>query len=105
AAEKAGASFPFKKGETLDQLLARLRPAFFDLNVDHIVTAKTPPTRNDTLLPSSNNLYVGLTMKDLEGFKEKYPLNSRLVKGSKIVEEVYRDDGRYRQQIAESVQV
>src|SRR4029453_4235568 len=104
APEKAAPSFPFKKGERLDQLLARLRPAFFDLNVDPMVTAKTPPPGTDILVASSNNLYVGLTMKDLEGFKEKYPLNSRLVKGSKIVEEVYRVDGRYGKQIAAIVQ-
>src|SRR5258706_8516088 len=30
AAEKAGAPFPLQKNETLDQLLSRLRPQFFD---------------------------------------------------------------------------
>ena len=70
-----------------------------------MVTAKTPPPGTDILAASSNNLYVGLTMKDLEGFKEKYPLNSRLVKANgKIVEEVYRVDGRYGKQIAMIVQ-
>ncbi len=44
AAEKAGATFPLQKNETLDQLLTRLRPQFFDPNVDPMVTAKTPPT-------------------------------------------------------------
>src|SRR5262245_40923674 len=105
AAEKAGASFPLRKAETLDQLLTRLRPAFFDLNIDPMVTAKTPPPGTDILAASSNNLYVGLTMKDLEGFKEKHPLNSRLVKANgKIVEEVYRVGGRYSKQIAMIVQ-
>jgi dipeptidyl-peptidase III len=105
AAEKAGASFPIRKGETLDQLLARLRPAFFDLNVDPMVTAKTPPPGTDILAASSNNLYVDLTMRDLEGFQEKYPLNSRLVKANgKIVEEVYRVGGRYGKQISTIVQ-
>jgi dipeptidyl-peptidase III len=105
AAEKAGAPFPLRKGETLDQLLARLRPAFFDLNVDPMVTAKTPPPGTDILAASSNNLYVGLTMKDLDGFKEKYSLNSRLVKANgKIVEEVYRVGGRYGKQIGMIVQ-
>jgi dipeptidyl-peptidase-3 len=105
SAEKAGASFPLRKGETLDQLLGRLRPAFFDLNVDPMVTAKTPPPGTDILAASSNNLYVNVTMKDLEGFKEKYPLNSRLVKANgKIVEEVYRIGGRYDKQIAMIVQ-
>ena len=101
AAEKAGAKFPLKNGETLDQLLARLQPSFFDPNVGATVTSKTPPAGKDILTASSNNLYVGLTMKDLAGFPEKYPLNSRLVKqDGKIVEEVYRIDGRYGTQIA-----
>ena len=45
-----------------------------------MVTAKTPPPGQDILAASANNLYVGVTMKDLANFKEKYPLNSRLVK-------------------------
>jgi len=101
AAEKAGATFPIKAGETLDQLLARLQPKFFDPNVDSIVTSKTPAAGKDILAASSNNLYVGLTMKDLEGVHERYPLNSRLVKkDGKVVEEVYRVDGRYGSQLS-----
>jgi len=101
AAEKAGATFPVKAGETLDQLLARLQPKFFDPNVDAIVTSKTPAAGKDILGASSNNLYVGLTMKDLEGVHERYPLNSRLVrKDGKVVEEVYRVDGRYGSQLS-----
>ena len=38
-----GATFPLAAGESLDQLLARLQPQFFDPNVDPMVTAKTPP--------------------------------------------------------------
>jgi dipeptidyl-peptidase III len=105
AAEKAGARFPLKNGETLDQLLARLQPMFFDPNVDPMVTNKTPPAGHDILASSANNLYVGVTMKDLEGFKEAYPLNSRVVKDKgRIVEEVYRVGGRYDHQISAIVQ-
>ena len=101
AAEEAGATFPLKDGETLDQLLERLQPKFFDSNVDSIVTNKTPPADKDILTANSNNLYVGLTVEDLEGVNERYPLNSRLVKrDSTVVEEVYRVDGRYGSQIA-----
>ncbi len=104
AAEQAGATFPLKAGETLDRMLARLQPNFFDPNVDPIVTSKTPPAGKDILTASSNNLYAGLTMKDLEGFRERYPLNSRLVKkDGKIVEEVYRVGGRYGSQLASVV--
>jgi dipeptidyl-peptidase-3 len=101
AAAKAGAQFPTRSGETLDQLLARLRPMFFDAAVDPMVTAKTPPPGKDILSASANNLYAGVTMKDLEGFEEKFPLNSRLTKESgKLVEEPYRVGGRYSGQIA-----
>ena len=105
AAEKAGAQFPLRNGETLDRLVTRLQPMFFDPNVDPMVTNKTPPAGKDILASSANNLYVGVTMKDLEGFKEAHPLNSRVVKDNgKLVEEVYRAGGRYGSQIAAIIQ-
>jgi dipeptidyl-peptidase III len=105
AAEKAGARFPTKNGEALDQLLARLEPLFFDASVDPMVTAKTPPPGQDILTVSANNLYVGVTMKDLEGFQERYPINSRLTKqNGKLVEEVDRVRGRYGAQISAIIQ-
>jgi len=103
AAAAAGAKFPLCS-ETLDDLLARLAPLFFDPDVDPMVTCKTPPPGQDILQTSANNLYVGVTMADVDGFDEKHPLNSRLVKrGGKLVEEVYRVGGRYSAQIAEIV--
>ena len=39
-----------------------------------------PPAGKDILTASANNLYVGVTMADLEDIREEYPLNSRLVK-------------------------
>jgi len=104
-AEKNGARFPLQKGESLDALLARMRPVFFDLTVDPIVTNKTPGAGKDILAASANNLYVGLTMKDLAGFAEQYPLNSRVMKsGGKVVEEVYRVGGKYDPQIRKIVE-
>ena len=100
AAQQAGARFPTRSGETLDAMLARMQPLFFDATVDPIVTNKTPGQGKDILAESANNLYDGVTMKDVEGFKERYPLNSRLVKkDGKLVEEVYRVGGRYDAQI------
>jgi dipeptidyl-peptidase-3 len=100
AAEEAGAKFPLQQGETVEALLKRLQPMFFDLNVDPIVTSKTPGPGKDILSASSNNLYVGVTMKDLEGFAEKHGLNSRVVKrNGKLVEEMYRVGGRYDREI------
>jgi dipeptidyl-peptidase-3 len=100
AAQKSGAKFPLGTGESLDALLKRLQPMFFDLTVDPIVTSKTPGAGKDILASSANNLYVGVTMKDIAGFKEQYPLNSRLVKqNGKLVEEVYRVGGKYDAEI------
>jgi dipeptidyl-peptidase III len=105
AAEKSGAKFPLGSGETLDALLKRLEPMFFDANVDPIVTNKTPGPGKDLLAASANNLYSGVTMKDLEKFTERYPLNSRLVKqNGKLVEEVYRVGGRYDAHIRRVIQ-
>ena len=99
-----GAEFPTRPGESLDQLLSRLGPMFFDPNVKPSVTTKTPKPGEDLLRASSNNLYAGVTLTDLAGFTEKYPLNSRLVKTpSGLVEEVYRVGGRYDAQLREVV--
>ena len=84
--------------------VARLQSMFFDPAVDTIVTNKSPGAGKDILQSSANNLYSGVTMADLKGFEEKYGLNSRLVKqNGKLVEEVYRIDGRYGKQITEIV--
>ena len=105
ASQKAGASFPLRDGESLTAMLERLRPLFFDPNVDPIVTNKTPGKSKDIIEASANNLYVDVTMKDLAGFDEKYPLNSRVVKrNGKISEEVYRVGGKYDGQIRQIIQ-
>ncbi len=100
AAGRDGATFPLRPGETLDDLLQRLRPMFFDAGFEPTVTNKTPPPGEDILASSANNLYVGVRMADLDGFEEAHPLNSRLVgAGGRLVEEVYRVGGRYSRQI------
>ncbi len=104
AAAAAGAQFPTRPGESLDAMMGRLRPMFFDPNVDPSVTNKTPGPGKDILDSSANNLYVSVTVKEAEGFTERYPLNSRLVdRDGKLVEEVYRVNGRYSAQIAEVI--
>jgi len=96
AAAAAGAKFPTREGESLDELLVRLQPMFFDPAFEPFVTCKTPGPGKDILQASANNLYVGVTMKDLEGWKDEHELNSRLVKrNGRIEEEVYRIGGRY----------
>ncbi len=99
-AAKNGAVFATAPGETLDTLLARLGPRFFDATVDPMVTQKTPEGGKDILQASANNLYAGVSTADLKGATEKYGLNSRLVKQhGTLTEEVYRVGGRYDAQI------
>src|SRR5687768_5787052 len=104
AAQQSGAAFPTQQGESLDALLSRLQPMFFDASVDPIVTNKTPGPGKDILTASANNLYFGVSLADLRGFTERYGLNSRLVKrDGRLTEEVYRIGGRYSKEITEIV--
>jgi dipeptidyl-peptidase III len=104
AAEAQGAKFPTRRGESLDQLLERLKPMFFDPAVDSFVTSKTPEPGHDILQGSANNLYVGVTMNDLGSWKDHYDLNSRLIRrNGAIEEEVYRIGGRYDPQLRDVV--
>ena len=95
-AQRNGAKFPLKPGESLSGLLARLDGPFFESTTDSLVTNKAPGDGHDILVESANNLYVGVTGTDLIGFGEEYGLNSRLAKrDGRLVEEVYRIGGRY----------
>jgi dipeptidyl-peptidase-3 len=99
-----GALVPLADGDSMDALLERLRPAFFDAAWEPFVTNKTPDPGGDVLAASANNLYCGVSSQDLEGFQERYSLNSRLVKTpAGLVEEVYRAGGRYGSDIARVV--
>jgi len=99
AAERAGA-IQLESGPVSDAL-ERLRSAFFDASHEPLVTNKTPGSGGDILLDSANNLYAGVSSADLDGFEERYGLNSRVVKtGAGLTEEVYRVGGRYGAQIA-----
>ena len=100
AAAGSGAAFPLRPDESVDAMVARLQPLFFDASVDTIVTNKTPGAGKDILSSSANNLYVGVSMKDLEQFEERHPLNSRVVRRDNvIVEEIYRVGGKYDKEI------
>jgi dipeptidyl-peptidase III len=100
AAFAAAAAQAARNGARIPVDLERLTPYFFDPDVDPIVTNKTPGPGKDILQASANNLYSGVTMAELEGFTERYPLNSRLVKrDGHLVEEVYRVGGLYDREI------
>jgi dipeptidyl-peptidase III len=103
-AAQSGARLPLASGESVDTLLARVQPMLLDPSVDPIVTNKNPQGGKDILSGSANNLYSGVSMADLKGFTEKYPLNSRLVKSNgRLTEEVYRIDGKYSREITQIV--
>jgi dipeptidyl-peptidase III len=107
AAEMAaanGARFARAPGESVRDLVTRFAPMFLDLTVDPMVTCKTPGPGRDILQASANNLYVDVTMADLEGYTEKNALNSRVRKvDGRIVEEVYRIGGLYDHELRQVV--
>jgi dipeptidyl-peptidase III len=92
-------------GEQLRGELQQLQQAIFDPQFEPQLTAKNPVGGLDIIQASANNFYgPGVTLKDLEGFHETHPLNSRVVKtDGQLHEEVYRagtpdgrtDAGRY----------
>jgi dipeptidyl-peptidase III len=69
-----------------------LRAAFFDPEFEPMEVAKSPSGGKDVIQASSNTFYPGLSLADLKGLEEKYPLNSRVVRGAdgKLTELVYR---------------
>ena len=105
-----GAKMP-ASGEAWDALLGDLQKVLFDPEFETHVTQKSPAEGVDILTASANNLYRNVTTKDIEGFEERYPLNSRLSKvDGKLVEEVYRSGldhhvpaGMYAEQISDVV--
>jgi dipeptidyl-peptidase III len=101
AAADAGARLDLHSGETPEQLADRFAPILFDPDVDAVITNKTPSNGQDILEASANNFYVNVRMADLEQYRERYGLNSRLVKRADgtLEEEVYRIGGRYDREI------
>jgi dipeptidyl-peptidase-3 len=81
-AESNGARLPRRQGESTAGLLRRTGPVLFDPKVDSHATSKSPGHGRDILQASANNFYDGVTLKDLEAFQERHPLNSRLLKRS-----------------------
>ena len=73
-------------------MLRRMQPILFDPAVDAQATTKSPDRAGDILQASANNFYEGVTLADLAGFRERYPLNSKLIKlpDGKLREVVWR---------------
>jgi dipeptidyl-peptidase-3 len=97
---------------TPKQLAAALRTLeapLFDPKYQPAITDKSPAAGGDMLTASSNTFYQGVTVADLKGFAERYPLDSTLVKrGGRLIEEVWRagtpdgkvPPGRYAKELA-----
>jgi dipeptidyl-peptidase-3 len=85
--------FKTAAGPKLAAEVDALKASLFDPDFEPMITAKSPRGNLDILQASSNNFYSpGLSLVDIKGFTERYPLNSRLAKGpdGKLVEEIYR---------------
>jgi dipeptidyl-peptidase-3 len=78
--------------QELDQELSALRRALFDAKFEPMMTAKNPAAGLDIIQASSNTFYPKLSLADLSGFKDRYALNSRVVKDAQghLHELVYR---------------
>ncbi|HYH96968.1 dipeptidyl-peptidase 3 family protein [Hyalangium sp.] len=89
---RAGATFSVKDEYSLRAWLKELQPTIFDASFEPTLTAKSPPEGQDMLTASASTSYgPGVTLKDLERFQEKNPLNSRVVKDNgKLVEQIFR---------------
>ncbi len=108
AAERARAAGA-RLGSQLAAALRELEAPLFDPNFQPALTDKSPAGKADILTASGNNYYQGVTIADLKGFVEHYPLDSTLRKqGGKLVEEVWRagtpdgkvPPGRYAAELA-----
>ncbi len=97
--------FPHGNGETIEDMLAKLKPILFDPTVDPVKTNGSADV--DLLKESAVNFYADLTQKEVEDYYSKvidktdstpisYGLNSRLEKSEgKIVEKVWKVGGVY----------
>lgn len=102
------AGFPLSEGESVDDLVAKLKPILFDPAVD----PKRVDQSGDLIANSANNYYENLTQAEVEAFYEakidksdatpvSYGLNSKLIKleSGEIVEQVYKVGGMYSNSI------
>ncbi len=99
------AKFPLERGQSVDQLLAMLKPILFDPKVDFKRVNKDAGV--DPIAASANNNYEGVTLKEVEKFYAalaipgdttpiSYGLNSKMVKsGGKLVEQTWKVGGMY----------
>jgi dipeptidyl-peptidase-3 len=97
----AGAPLGVKDEAALAAWLGSLRPVIFDPAFEPLLTASEPAPGADLHASSASTFYgPGVTLEALRSFRERHPLNSRVVKqGTRLVEQVYRagtPDGKVR---------
>ncbi len=86
-----GAKLGVRNESELEDLLTDLKRTIFDSDFEPILANKSPKSGEDIITASGNNYYEGVTLKDLETFPERYPLNSKMIKrDGQITELVYR---------------
>ncbi|MCK4428551.1 MAG: peptidase M49, partial [candidate division Zixibacteria bacterium] len=86
-----GADLRVKDEQALKEELNKLKRTIFDPDFEPLLANKSPREGENVITASGNNYYEGVSLKDLENFDEKYPLNSKVVKkDGKIIEQVYR---------------
>jgi dipeptidyl-peptidase-3 len=105
AKESVGVEFPLAEGQSLDDLIAFLRPILFDPSVAPKKVCQDPT--KDLVTCSAVNFYEGVTQAEVEDYYKSiidkndptpisYGLNSKVVKkDGKVVEEVYSLHGLY----------
>jgi dipeptidyl-peptidase-3 len=96
---------PLKNGESVDDLLAVIRPVIFNPNID--AKRVNQADGADLITTSANNYYDGVTQREAEEFYGKlkktadstpvsYGLNSRLTKeNGQLVEKIWKIGGLY----------
>ena len=108
-----GVSFPLAEGQSVDDLVAFLRPILFDPAVDAKKVSQDPT--KDLVTNSAVNFYEGVTQAEVEAYYKgivdekddtpvSYGLNTRVVKkDGRVAEEVAKVDGLYGPAIAKIV--
>ncbi len=108
-----GVSFPLTGGQSVDDLVAFLRPVLFDPAVDAKKVSQDPT--KDLVTNSAVNFYEGVTQAEVEAYYKgivdekddtpvSYGLNTRVVKkDGRVTEEVAKVDGLYGPAIAKIV--
>ncbi len=100
AAWKRGARFGLRDKKQLNEALVGLRDSIFNPDYKPMLTVKNPPAGHDVISASSCNFYDNVTLQEVQSFKERYKLNSRVAKfRGKLVEQPYRagtPDGKVR---------